>query len=65
MTLRLSEADTERLRAQATAEGTSMQEIALNALRQYLDRKSQAQLVDAALNDVMSRYATTLKRLGE
>lgn len=65
MTLRMTETDTARLRSQAEAEGVSMQEIALSAVRQYLDRKTHRRMVDESLDDVMGRYATTLKRLGE
>ena len=40
MTLRLTDDDTEALRARAELEGRSMQEVALTAVRQYLDDRS-------------------------
>ena len=65
MTLRLSEEDSARLKARAESEGVSMQEVALTALRQYLDGATRAKLIDEALQDTLGRYATTLRRLGE
>ncbi|MGZ5367210.1 hypothetical protein [Aeromicrobium sp.] len=65
MTLRISEEETKRLRERAEAEGTSMQDIALTAIRDFLDGKTRADLVFEALNDTMIRYESTLKRLGE
>lgn len=52
MTLRLSEEDTEALRARAQVEGRSMQEIAVIAVRQYLDDRS------ARLNSYIGRIAS-------
>lgn len=52
MTLRLSEEDTEALRARAQVEGRSMQEIAVIAVRQYLDDRS------ARLNSYIERIAS-------
>ncbi|MGZ5368591.1 MAG: hypothetical protein ACXWDC_00245 [Aeromicrobium sp.] len=65
MTLRISEEETKRLRERAESEGTSMQDIALTAIRDFLDGKTRADLVFEALNDTMIRYESTLKRLGE
>ncbi|MGZ5408847.1 MAG: hypothetical protein ACXWDJ_02480 [Aeromicrobium sp.] len=65
MTLRISEEETTRLRERAESEGTSMQDIALTAIRDFLDGKTRADLVFEALNDTMIRYESTLKRLGE
>lgn len=65
MTLRISEDETKRLRERADAEGTSMQDVALTAIRNYLDGKSRADMIHAALDDTMIRYDSTLKRLGE
>lgn len=63
MTLRLSEADSEALRATAEAEGKSMQEVAQQAIRHYVSRRpqrladaiSEVALVDAELLDRLSR----------
>lgn len=65
MTLRISEAESNRLRERAEADGTSMQEVALRAIRDYLDGKSRADLIQSALDDTINRYGSTLKRLGE
>ncbi|MEO6470450.1 MAG: hypothetical protein ABIR57_01385 [Aeromicrobium sp.] len=65
MTLRISEDEAKRLRDRANAEGTSMQDVALTAIRAYLDGKTRADLVSAALDDTMIRYESTIKRLGE
>lgn len=42
-----------------------MQEIAVAAIEQYLDGRSRADVVRAALRDTMERYPNTLRRLGE
>ena len=65
MTLRMSDEDTAALRARADADGQSMQEVAVNAIRAYLDGKQRADIIDAALRDTITRYPTTLRRLGE
>jgi len=65
MTLRLTDEDTEKLRARAAADGTSMQEVAVRALRDYLDGRTRASLIDEALRDTVERYSDTLRRLGE
>jgi predicted transcriptional regulator len=65
MTLRLSDEDARRLRERAEADGTSMQDVAVTAIRAYLDGRSRAELIDEALTDTLERYGTTLTRLGE
>jgi hypothetical protein len=65
MTLRLTEAETEALRAQAEIEGRSMQDVARAALREYVTRRGNAQLVDDELQYVVTRYADALRRLGD
>lgn len=65
MTLRISEEETDRLRARAEADGTSMQDVALTAIHHYLDGRTRADIVSEALDDTMIRYESTLKRLGE
>ncbi len=65
MTLRLNDDDTKRLRERADADGTSMQDVALTAIRNHLDGMTRADLVHDALNDTLIRYESTLKRLGE
>jgi predicted transcriptional regulator len=65
MTLRLSEAETEALRARAEREGRSMQEVAREAVRAYVERASRRELVDRVLDAELPRYAEALRRLGE
>ncbi len=63
MTLRLSEVDTEALRATAEAEGASMQEVAQRAIREYVSRRPQ-RLADA-ITEVTQRDAQLLDRLSK
>ena len=65
MTLRLTEAETEALRARARREGRSMQEVAREAVREYIDRTSRRELLDQVLDEELPRYAEALERLGE
>ena len=65
MTLRLSEDETEALRRQAAVEGRSMQDIARQAVRDYVERHARAELLDQVLNSELPRYADALRRLGE
>ena len=65
MTLRLSKDETEALRRQAAAEGRSMQDIARQAVRDYVERHARAELLDQVLDSELPRYADALRRLGE
>jgi predicted transcriptional regulator len=65
MTLRLTDEETEALRRRAQREGRSMQEVAREAVRDYIDRTSRRELVDQVLDDELPRYAEALERLGE
>ena len=65
MTLRLTESDTARLRQQAKANGLSMQQATLSALRAWLDAQERGQTIQAALADTMARYPEALRRLGQ
>jgi hypothetical protein len=65
MTLRLTDAETEALRAQAEVEGRSMQDVARAALREYVARRGNTELVDEELQYVVTRYAEALQRLGD
>ena len=64
MTLRLTEAETEALRRQAAREGRSMQDLAREAVREHVARRARAELIDAAIDDTLERYADALDRLG-
>lgn len=65
MTLRLTEDETEALRRRARREGRSMQEIARQAVRLYIEQTSRRELLDQILDEELPRYAEALKRLGE
>jgi hypothetical protein len=42
-----------------------MQEVAREAVRDYIDRTSRRELLDRVLDDELPRYAEALERLGE
>jgi predicted transcriptional regulator len=65
MTLRLTEDETEALRRQAAVEGRSMQDVARQAVRDYVERHARAELLDQILDSELPRYAEALRRLGE
>ncbi|HEX3615595.1 MAG TPA: DUF6290 family protein [Solirubrobacteraceae bacterium] len=65
MTLRLTDEETEALRLRAEHEGTSMQEVARAAVREYIERASGRELLDRVLDEQLPRYAEALRRLGE
>lgn len=65
MTLRLSDAEAEALRLRATRESRSMQDVARQAVREYIDNHSRAELLDRVLDDELPRYAEALERLGQ
>lgn len=63
MTLRLTDEQTEALRAAAEREGRSMQDIARTAIDEYVGRR--ARLRDGILDHVMRRDERLLERLAE
>ena len=65
MTLRLTDEEAAALRQRAEREGRSMQDVAREAVRQYVDRASRRELVDQVLDEELPRYAEALRRLGE
>jgi hypothetical protein len=65
MTLRLDEQETEALRRRAQHEGRSMQEVARQAVRYYIERTSRRELLDQVLDEDLPRYAEAIRRLGE
>lgn len=65
MTLRLTDDESEALRRRADHEGRSMQEIARQAVREYVARHSRAELLDRVLDEELPRYAEALERLGQ
>lgn len=65
MTLRLDDTETEALRRRAEIEARSMQEVAREAVREYIEARSRRDLLDAVLDREIPRYAEALRRLGE
>ena len=65
MTLRLSEAQAEALRARAEFEGRSMQEVAKSAIDEYVESHSRIDLIDRVLDHELPRYAEAMRRLAE
>ncbi len=65
MTLRLDEQETEALRRRAELEGRSMQDVARQAVRDYIERNSKRELLDRVLDRELPRYAEALERLGQ
>jgi len=65
MTLRLSDAETEALRRRAELEHRPMQEVVRQAIREYVESHSRAQLLDQVLGEELPRYAEALERLGQ
>lgn len=65
MTLRLTDKETEALRRRAQIESRSMQEVARQAIREYVESHSRADLLDQVLDEELPRYAEALERLGQ
>ncbi len=65
MTLRLTDTEAEVLRQRAGLEGRSMQEVARQAIREYVESHSRAELLDRVLGEELPRYAEALERLGQ
>jgi predicted transcriptional regulator len=65
MTLRLTDDEADALKRRAELEGRSMQEVARQAVRDYVERESRRELLDRVLDEDLPRYAEALRRLGE
>jgi predicted transcriptional regulator len=65
MTLRLDEAEAEALRRRAEREQRSMQDVARQAIREYIEEHSRAELLNRVLDEELPRYAEALERLGQ
>jgi predicted transcriptional regulator len=65
MTLRLTDEETEALRRRARLESRSMQDVARQAVREYVESHSRAELLDRVLDEELPRYAEALERLGQ
>jgi len=55
----------ERLREQAAAEHTSVQNLLTKAAEEYLARHTKRTLIDSAMDEVMVSFGDALRRLGE
>lgn len=64
MTLRLTDDEADALRRRAERESRSMQEVARQAVREYVESNSRAELLDDVLDVELPRYAEALDRLG-
>jgi hypothetical protein len=64
MTPRLTDAETQALRAQAEIEHRSMQDVAWAAVREYVQRRCAAAQVDDALHVLIPCYTGLLGRPG-
>jgi predicted transcriptional regulator len=65
MTLRLTDEQTEALRSRAEKEGRSMQQVALDAVDDYLLRVEDDELTDRLAERGSQRFGELLRRLGE
>ena len=64
MTLRLDEGETDALRRRAALEHRSMQDVARQAVRDYVEQTSRSDLIDAVMETELPRYGEALARLG-
>lgn len=65
MTLRLSDAEADALRRRAERESRSMQDVVRQAVREYVENHSRAELLDQVLDEELPRFAEALERLGQ
>jgi predicted transcriptional regulator len=65
MTLRLDDEEMEALRRRAHHEGRSMQDVARQAVREYVESRSRAELLNKVLDEELPRYREALDRLGQ
>jgi hypothetical protein len=63
MTLRLTDEEAQALRRRAELERRSMQDVARQAVREYVESHSRADLLDRVLDEDLPRYAEALERL--
>jgi predicted transcriptional regulator len=65
MTLRLTDSEARALRRRADHEGRPMQEVARQAIREYVEGHSRAELLDRVLDQELPSYPEALERLGQ
>jgi plasmid stability protein len=63
LTLRLTEDEVEALRSRAALESRSMEEIARQAIMEYVENHRRSDLLDQVIGDELPRYAEALERL--
>lgn len=63
MTLRLTDDEADALRRRAEHESRSMQEVVRQAVREYVEAHSRAELLEQVLDRELPRYAEALERL--
>lgn len=63
MTLRLDDSEAEALRRRAELESRSMQEVAREAIREYVEGRSRTDLLNSVLDSEVPRYQEALNRL--
>lgn len=64
MTLRLDDAEAAALRTRADLEDRSMQDIAREAIREYIEHHSRRDLIDEVIDRELPNFAEALERLG-
>lgn len=64
MTLRLTDDEQDELRRRAAAEGTSMQDVARRAIREYVGMSDHRDRVVASARRVIDAHADAIDRLG-
>ncbi|WP_374946369.1 hypothetical protein [Agreia sp.] len=64
MTLRLSDDEADALRRRAEFESRSMQDVAKQAVREYVENHSRRDLLENVLETELPRYTEALERLG-
>lgn len=65
MTLRLTDDEAAALRERAEIESRSMQDVARQAVRDYIEQHSRTDLLNRVLDSELPRYAEALERLGQ
>ncbi|MCZ2821043.1 ribbon-helix-helix protein, CopG family [Modestobacter sp. VKM Ac-2977] len=65
ITLRLDDQEIQALRRRAEVDGRSMQEVARQAVRDYIERANRRDLLNRVLDTELPRYAEAIERLGQ
>lgn len=65
MTLRLNDDEADALRRRAELENRSMQDVARQAVREYVENHSRSDLLESVLDSELPRFAEALERLGK